>query len=159
VTVPPSTPLHGQLAVAEPTAVVALDTQRILSRSSDGQISQVGDAQWSDALPKLIQAKLVESLENAGLQTIMAQPMEGAATGNQLLVDLRNFSITAGAEPKADVAFAAKIVAADGHVVGMRLFHAAVPTKGEDTPAIVAAFDKAFSETVASLITWMAGAI
>ncbi len=159
LSVPSSTTLHGQLAVAEPTAVVALDTQRILSRSSDGQISQVGDAQWSDALPKLIQAKIVESLENAGLQTVMAEPMGGPSTGNQLLLDLRDFSITGSAEPTADVAFAAKIVAADGHVTGMQLFHAAVPIKGEDTPAIVAAFDKAFSETVASLITWMAGTI
>ncbi len=155
VTIPSSTALHGQLAVAEPTAVVALDTQRILSRSSDGQISGVGDAQWSDAMPKLIQAKIVESLENAGMQTTMAEPM-GATTGNQLVLDLRNFSITDGAEPTADVAFAAKIVAADGQVTGMQLFHAAAPISGEDTPAIVAAFDKAFSQTVASLIAWMA---
>jgi phospholipid/cholesterol/gamma-HCH transport system substrate-binding protein len=155
VSIPSPTSLHGQLAVAEPTAVVALDTQRILSRSSDGQISQVGDAQWSDALPKLIQAKIVESLENTGLQTVIAEPM-AAATGNQLLLDLRNFSIMSGAQPTADVAFAAKIVAADGHVIGMQLFHAAVPTNAEDTPAIVASFDKAFSETVANLITWVA---
>jgi phospholipid/cholesterol/gamma-HCH transport system substrate-binding protein len=158
VSVPSSTSLHGQLAVAEPTAVVALDTQRILSRSSEGQISLVGDAQWSDALPKLIQSKIVESLQNAGMQTVMSEPMAGVSTGNQLLLDLRDFSIAAGAEPTANVAFAAKIVAADGHVIAMHVFHAAVPTKGDDTPTIVAAFDQAFSQTVAGLITWMAAA-
>lgn len=156
VSIPSSPVLHGQIAVAEPTAVVALDTQRILSRSSDGQLSQVGDAQWSDAVPKLIQAKIMESLENAGMQTTMAEPM-GATTGNQLVLDLRNFALTGGAPPTADVAFAAKIVTADGRVTGMQVFHASVPTTGEDTSAIVAAFDKAFSQTVANLITWMAG--
>ena len=155
VSIPSSTALHGQIAVAEPTAVVALDTQRILSRSADGQLSQVGDAQWSDAIPKLIQAKIMESLENAGMQTTMAEPM-GATTSNQLVLDLRNFALT-GTPPTADVAFAAKIVTADGRVTSMQLFHASVPTTGEDTSAIVAAFDKAFSQTVANLITWMAG--
>lgn len=154
-----SATLHGQLAVTEPSAIVALDTQRILARSSAGEITQVGDAQWSDALPKLMQTKLVESLQNAGMQTVEVEPMGGPTPGNQLVLDLRNFSVIGGTEPVADVAFAAKIIASDGHVVGMQVFHAAVPINGRDTPVIVAAFDKAFSETVASLISWMATAI
>jgi phospholipid/cholesterol/gamma-HCH transport system substrate-binding protein len=159
VSIPASAVLHGQLAIVEPTAVVALDTQRMLSLSNDGQISQIGDAQWSDSLPKLVQAKIVQSLENAGLNAILAEAADGPATGNQLQIDLRNFSMTGGASPIADVAFAAKIVAADGHVIGMRLFHATAPAKGSDTPALVAAFSKAFSEAVGNLITWMAATI
>jgi phospholipid/cholesterol/gamma-HCH transport system substrate-binding protein len=157
--IPASAALHGQLAIVEPTAIVALDTQRMLSLSSDGQLSQIGDAQWSDSLPKLVQAKIVQGLENAGLNATLADAADGPATGNQLQVDLRNFSMTGGATPKADVAFAAKIVAADGHVVGMRLFHATAPTSGSGTPAVVAAFSKAFSDAVGNLITWMATTI
>ncbi len=67
--------------------------------------------------------------------------------------------MTGGASPVADVAFAAKVVAADGHVIGMRLFHATAPANGSDTPALVAAFSKAFSEAVGNLITWMAATI
>ncbi|MEI9916543.1 MAG: ABC-type transport auxiliary lipoprotein family protein [Methylovirgula sp.] len=159
VSLPASSKLHGQLAIVEPTTVVALDTQRMLSLSSDGQISQIGDAQWSDSLPKLVQAKIVQSLENAGLNAILAEAADGPATGNQLQVDLQNFSMTGGASPIADVTFAAKIVAADGHVVGMRLFHATAPANGSDTPALVAAFSRAFSEAVGSLITWIAATI
>ena len=159
VSIPASGALHGQLAIVEPTAVVALDTQRMLSRSSDGQISQIGDAQWSDSLPKLIQAKIVQSLENAGMNATLAEAADGPATGNQLQIDLRNFCITGGASPAADVAFAAKIVAADGHVVSMRLFHTTAPLSGTDTPAVAAAFSKAFSEAVGGLIKWMATTI
>jgi phospholipid/cholesterol/gamma-HCH transport system substrate-binding protein len=158
MSIPATAALHGQLAIVEPSAVVALDTQRMLSLSSDGQISQIGDAQWSDSLPKLVQAKIVQSLENAGLDAISADSAAGPPTGNQLQIDLRSFSIT-GATPSADVAFAAKIIAADGHVVSMRLFHATAPASGSSTPALVAAFSKAFSEAIAGLITWMAATI
>src|SRR5271163_1305212 len=49
----------SQLVIPMPTAVIALRTQRMLARAADGQISQMGDAQWSDLLPNLLQAKVV----------------------------------------------------------------------------------------------------
>jgi phospholipid/cholesterol/gamma-HCH transport system substrate-binding protein len=150
---------RGQIVVAEPTAVVALETQRMLARASDGQITQIGDAQWSDALPKLIQEKIIESFENAGLAAAVLPPVEHVTANYQLLIDLRSFGIKLGPQPTADVEFSAKVVAEGGNVAGAQLIHASVPAPGTDTPAVAAALNQAFGKAATDLVTWAAGII
>ena len=47
----------------EPTAVAMLETQRFLF-SPPQEYPEFAEAMWADALPKLIQARLIESFEN-----------------------------------------------------------------------------------------------
>ena len=67
-------PPHGQIVVPELTAVLAFDTQRILVRPNSKEPSFV-DAQWSDSLLKLVQAKVIQSFENADVAA--SRPTEG----------------------------------------------------------------------------------
>ncbi len=152
-------PPRGQLSVAEPTTINALDTQRMLGRSNDGEISVLGDAQWSDTLPKLIQEKVIQSFENAGLMSTVPASAERVKAAYQVLIDLRSFAIATGPEPVADVEFSAKIVAENGHIVGLRLFHATVPARATDTPAVAAALNEAFGKAVADLAAWVARSV
>jgi phospholipid/cholesterol/gamma-HCH transport system substrate-binding protein len=151
----------GQLSIATPTAIVALQTQRMLARSSDGQISQLGDAQWSDALPNLIQEKVLQGFENAGIAAAAASTLgEQQFTANdQLLIDLRSFAITTNPKPVAEIAFSAKIVGQNGRIIGTKLIQATAPAAGMDTPQIAAAFNAAFGKAVSDLITWTAKSI
>lgn len=166
LTVPSTFPISSvapktQLSIATPTAIVALQTQRMLARSSDGQISPLGDAQWSDALPNLIQEKVLQGFENAGITATAASALgeQPVASNDQLLIDLRNFAIVTNPTPVADIAFSVKIVGQNGRVVATKLIRATAPAAGTDTPQIVAAFNTAFGEALTDLMAWTARSI
>ena len=51
--------LSAQLAIAEPTALSVLDSDRIQSTTPTGAYAALADGQWSDLLPKVVQIKLL----------------------------------------------------------------------------------------------------
>src|SRR3954452_17296696 len=53
----------AQWAIPEPTAVAMLETQRFLFSPAQ-DYPGFAEAMWADALPKLVQARLIESFEN-----------------------------------------------------------------------------------------------
>jgi phospholipid/cholesterol/gamma-HCH transport system substrate-binding protein len=146
----------GQLAIPAPTAVVALQTQRMLTRSPDGRISQLGDAQWSDALPGLVQAKVMQSLADAGLLVAPATSDQPTTINYQLMIDLRDFSTAGTPTAVANIEFFVTFVDPAGHVAGSRLFRATAPVKGAEVAQVVAAFDSAFAVVVKDLAIWIA---
>jgi phospholipid/cholesterol/gamma-HCH transport system substrate-binding protein len=149
----------GSIVVTDPTATVVLQTQRILARSNDGQITQLGDAQWSDSLPKLIQEKIIQSFENAGFLASIMPPVDQVTANYRLLVDLRTFAIVSNPDPSADIEFSIKIIAEDGHIVGAKIFQATAPAKDMETPSLVAAFNQAFGQAAGELVAWTAKTI
>jgi cholesterol transport system auxiliary component len=50
-----------QILVPAPSAVQALDTNRIAARPSASEYAYLPGAVWSDTLPKLLQARLVQT--------------------------------------------------------------------------------------------------
>ena len=111
------------------------------------------DAQWSDSIPKLVQARVIQSFENAHYRRV-ARPMDGFAVDHQLMIDIRNFRVLNGSEPLATVEFGAKILGEGGRVVDGRVFHATVPAKTTDAAAAAAALDEAFGKAVVELVAW-----
>jgi phospholipid/cholesterol/gamma-HCH transport system substrate-binding protein len=153
-------PAQGQLVVPEPTASVSLDSRKMLIRSNTGEMSFLDDAQWSDNLPKLVQAKVIQSFENAGYLREVARPFEGLGGDYQLLIDIRNFQVSTSPEvPLADVEFGAKILGSDGRIVDARMFHTTVPCKTTDASVAAAALDTAFDKTVIDLVVWTSGVL
>jgi phospholipid/cholesterol/gamma-HCH transport system substrate-binding protein len=152
-------PSATQFVVMPPTAVVALQTQQMLMRAHDGELSQIGEALWSDSLPLLIQAKVVASFENAGFAANISAPADAIKPKFQILIDLRNFEISAGTERSATIEFTARIVAEDGHIKSGKVFHASVSEASGDPAQIVAAFNSAFATIATELITWTTSVI
>ena len=77
---------------------------------------------WADSIPKLLQARLIESFEN---YDIAHAPLRTADVGQadfQLLIDVRRFRIAMDSEPVAEIGLSARIVDKDGKVVASRLF-------------------------------------
>jgi phospholipid/cholesterol/gamma-HCH transport system substrate-binding protein len=150
----------SQLAIPMPTSIIALQSQRMLARSPEGQLSPLGEAQWSDSLLNLLQAKLVQSLDGAGFLVGAASLSDQQVAANyQLLIDLRDFTIATSPDPTANIEFLAKLVDKDGHIVATRLFRATAPAKGTDAPQVAAAFDGAFAKAATDLVAWIAQAI
>ena len=96
---------------------------------------------WADSIPKLLQARLIESFEN---YDIAHAPLRNADVGQaefQLLIDVRRFRIAMESEPAAEIGLSARIVDKNGKVVASRLFEESQKFDKLDPPAAVAAFD------------------
>jgi phospholipid/cholesterol/gamma-HCH transport system substrate-binding protein len=146
-------PSAAQLVVLDPTALAALDTERVQSASANGAFANLPDAQWSDALPKLVQTKILRSVEDAGRFSGVSRPLEGLAADLQLVLDIRKFQLAANGT--ADVEFGCKIVAGNGRIIATRVFRAAVAAEAASAPAAVAALDRAFGQAGSDLVAWV----
>lgn len=146
-------PLTTQIAVREPTALVVFDTQRVLVSPAPERLQPLEQGQWSDSLPKLVQAKITESLEAAGFQDA-AKSTDGFSAEMQILLDIRAFEVSLAPERSAHVTIAAKILNADGKIVGARTFSAEVPASGADADAATAALGEAFRKVAYELAMW-----
>lgn len=144
-----------QLVVPEPTALLALDTQRILARSNGGQAPVFADARWSDNLPKLVQAKVIQSLENANFMQV-SRPFEGIPADNQLHIDIRTFRISSPPDLTAEVEFGAKLLGKNGRILETRVFRAVAPVEAMNAHAAASALDLAFGKAVTELVLWTA---
>ena len=130
------------------------DTDRILVRGGEGQKPSLDNAQWPDVLPKLVQARLIQSFESAGLLRIFGRAPEGVTADHQMLVDVRSFHGMMGPAPSGEVEIAAKVVRADGKIQDARIFRFSEPAKAADAAAISAAIDTAFGKAVGEMVPW-----
>ena len=87
---------------------MALSNDKILIAydSSDG--TPIDNAQWGDNLPVLVQAKLIESLDNSHYFEAVSRPVDGFEADEQLLTELRGFRIVASPTASAHRAISAK---------------------------------------------------
>ena len=149
----------GQFSVAEPTAVLMFDTQKILVRPGGSEGPTFANAKWSDNIPKLLQARIIQSFENANLLRSVARPIDGLTASHQIIIDIRSFQLSVAAAPVAEVEFSAKVLGDNGKIIDAKIFRATVPAAAADAPAAAAALDNAFGKTAAELVVWAAGLI
>jgi phospholipid/cholesterol/gamma-HCH transport system substrate-binding protein len=149
-------PLEPGLSIAEPTATSRLQTQRFLFASDENLPDDFANAQWSDSLPALIQAKLLQSFENYDIAHAPVRADPAGTNGNRLVTDLRRFDISIEPAPKATIALSAKITDAAGQVKAGRILEKSAPMDGLTPAQAVAAFDRAFGELAQELVAWVA---
>ena len=145
----------AQLALPNPTTVIALDTQRIMEQTADGEAPAFPDARWVDNLPLLFQARFIQGFEDAGYLKV-GTDAGGLHADYQLAVDIRQFRIATVPGPAtAQISFAAKILDADGKIVAAKVFEANAPAPAIDTAAqVVGALDTAFGKAATDLTVW-----
>ncbi len=149
---------QGQLVVAQPTTLIVFDTQRILVRSGGAITPEFEGARWSDTIPLLVQATMVRAFENAGYRHVSA-PIEGLAAYDQLLVDIRDFTITTGPQAAAHVELGAKILDENGEIAGAQTFQASADVSAGNATNAAAALDESFREVATQLVLWALGVI
>ena len=154
----PGKTIKGQLAIPEPTAVVMLETQRMLF-SPASEVPEFAEFLWADTIPKLFQARLIESFEN---YDIAHAPLRSADIGQadfQLLIDIRRFRLAIDSGAAAEIRLSARIVDKDGKVIASRLFDESEKFDKVEPQAAVAAFDAAFGRMAKSVIGWTVQAL
>jgi phospholipid/cholesterol/gamma-HCH transport system substrate-binding protein len=148
-----------QLAVAEPTVVLALNTDRVLQEVGDKGTKPLGEARWADSLPNLFQTRFIQSFENAGYTNVL-RPADAANASHNLVIDIRGFWLAGDEQPHAAIDLTAKIMdAGSGAVVAVRRFEEQQPADGTDPGAAVAALRAVFKSVEAQLVDWTASSI
>lgn len=147
-------PAPYQLVVYEPTAVHALETDRLMVRPRADQVSYYKGVAWSDRLPRLVQARMIETFQNSG-----AVKAVSATIGQYALVtDLRSFQIdVSSGKAYAEIEIFAKLVnTSTGKVTATKGFSARVPATTDSPTDAIAAMNQAFTEVLQDTTTWVA---
>ncbi|HVZ13502.1 MAG TPA: ABC-type transport auxiliary lipoprotein family protein [Bauldia sp.] len=150
-----ATPPDVSLGIAEPTAILTLDAQTIMTEQNGGLVSATTDAKWADNMPLLVRAALLTGFQNAKYLKVGADGGDFEAD-DKLAIDVQKFSFggAAGAMT-ANVALSAKLLDSDGKLLDSHLFSADAPVASPgDVPAAVAALNQAFGEAGSDLIGW-----
>jgi phospholipid/cholesterol/gamma-HCH transport system substrate-binding protein len=150
---------RGQLAVREPSAPIVFDSQKILARGPGGATAPLTGGQWSDTLPKLLQARLIQSFENAQLAGAVDRQADDVKTEYRLTTEVRSFQLATVGTPSAEVELSAKILGEDGRILAAKTFRASAPAEGTDAPAAAAALNEAFRATASDLVAWVSGVL
>jgi phospholipid/cholesterol/gamma-HCH transport system substrate-binding protein len=156
---PPNKTLQLQLAIAEPAAVLVFDTQKILVRPQLLKHPTFETSRWSDSLPKLIQAKLLQSFENSKYLAAVTRAGDELSSDYQLLTEIRSFQITTGDETAAVVELSARILGDKGRIKASRVFRSALPAKVTDAASAASALNEAFGNVAKELVIWTAAAL
>ncbi|PZR93072.1 MAG: ABC transporter [Stutzerimonas stutzeri] len=143
----------GVMIVAQPTAVQALDSDRLIVKDSSGALSFLGGAQWADRVPNLVQTRLIQTFENGSRIAAVGRPGERIVPDFQLNTDIRAFNIDA-ASGQAVVEITAKLIGdRTGKVQRAKLFSARVPAGAEGAGA-AQALDQALSLVLIQIARW-----
>ena len=152
-----ASPARGsvQILVPQPTAIKALDNDRIAARPAPAQYAYLPNAVWSDLLPRLLQARLIETLQNSGRVRAAAQPGQGLLINYQLLLNVRAFELqNEGAVAEFGVTLMDDTT---GRVVRTRVIRQVVAVPSLDNPTIVAGLDAAMDAAFLEIARWAAG--
>lgn len=146
-----------QLLVPQPSAIAALDTERIAARPTPAQYAYLPGAVWSAGLPSLLQARLMETFQNTGRIRAAALPGQGLVIDYQIVTDIRAFELR---EEGAVAEIAVKLMDdTNGRVVRSRIFRQAVPVASTDNAAIVAGLDAAMDAVFVEIAGWVLGGV
>jgi len=154
----PARAIKGQLALPEPTAVAMLETQRMLF-SPVKDYPDFAEFVWADSIPKLLQARLIESFENYDIAHAPLRATDIGQADFQLLIDVRRFEVATDSQPMAQISLSARIVDKNGKVVASRIFEQSQKFDGIEPAAAVTAFNDAFGRLAKDVIAWTAQAL
>jgi len=149
-------PPAGQIAISEPNALGALDTDKLVLDPAAGP--ETPTATWADALPKLMQSRLVQSFENAGLVGSVVRG-DGSTSDYLLQSDIRSFRITNDGAPAAELELGVKILNAKGRVLAGRIFKAKAPLVSIDAKIAAIGLNDAFGRATQDLVGWTVGVV
>lgn len=147
-----------QLVVEEPVASRALDTDRIMIKSSPLEIGAISGARWSDRAPRMIQTRLVESFENSERIVAVGRQVIGLRGDYNLKSELREFQVEYfGDEENGSVLVRMnfKIISMPGgNIIASTTFERREELQGEGMDAIITAFDDALGGVMKRAVQW-----
>lgn len=150
---------RGLIVVAEPQALQALDSNRIIVMARGGSIAYLPDVQWADRLPKLLQVRLIQTFENGKRIQAVGRPGDRLVPVAQVNSEIRTFGIDESTG-EAVVELSVKIVNdRSGTILAGQLFSSRVPGAGAGGPGASAALDLATQAILRDIVRWVSARI
>lgn len=145
-------PARGLIEITVPSALQALDTEKIVVEPSTGVVTYLSDAQWSDRLPKLLQARMIEAFENSSRIRTVARAGDKVNADAQMVTDIRTFGIQG---KDAVVELSVKLIGTrGGRINAAKIFTARVPTPSVSGGAGAAAINDALIIVLVDIVRW-----
>lgn len=143
------------LLLPEPVALSQFETEKIVVRTRSGVGTDLVSAQWPDLLPKVVQAQLIRSFENAGhLRVIGRVPPDLVKTDHQLLIEVRRFDATGVGAMTAEVSFMVRIIDSAGRIIDAHSIAFQEPLPALEADVVARALSDAFARAAAEIVTW-----
>lgn len=151
----------AQLVVEEFSAPAAIDTARVVYKSSPNSIAYYAGARWADRAPRMIAALAVETLSDTGRFPAVTGPGAPVRTDLALSGDIRAFEAyrASGAgfgESATSIRvslFVRLVRLRDRSIVASREFTAEAKA-GSGMDGVVAGYDAALDEVLTALALW-----
>jgi cholesterol transport system auxiliary component len=149
----PGAPLPVDLRIDVGQVAPGLDSPGIATRWPGQRIEYVAGARWAEELPQLLEAALVEALQDSGRLRSVQGDFGRFRASHTMVVEVRRFEAdyTGGGMPVAQVELTATIGKADRRVLASYTVQASESATENRQAAVVAALDKAFGRAAADL--------
>lgn len=147
---------RAQILILEPSALKVLDSDQIVIKPAGSIVEYLAKSQWADRVPKVVQAKLIETFENTDRVKAVAKPGEGLVIDYQIVSNIRAFQANYGdGISQAQVAISVKLVSdRTGKVVRSNVFNELVPLSSSSPLDVVTAIDSAFDKVARDIVAW-----
>jgi len=155
----PTQPRHDSLVIGLPTAPQNLDSDRIALTRGAARFDYYADSTWTDRVPPLLQALLVEAFETDGRIADVWTDRDVMSAGYLLETTVRSFTARYdGADaslPVVDVSLDLRLVRLPAQQsLGRNLLAEQCEAKRNDLPSIVMAFDVAAGKALNRCVAW-----
>ncbi len=147
-----------QLIVERPITSAGLNSHRIALQRTPVTLDYFAHANWTDAVPELVQDLLIESFENTGKIKAVSRESTQLRADYVLQLELRDFQAeydTAGKPPLIHVRLSDKLIRMpDRSIVGSNTVERSVRAESGDMASIVLAFDEALGKVMKRIVEW-----
>ena len=150
--------LKGVLVIQEPAAPAPADSDRIVVRTGTSAVAVMRGAQWTERLPRLLQARLIQTFENAKLVRSISRPGDGATPDHALAWDIRRFEMDA-MDNVARVEVSVRLMDMSGKIVAAQIFVAEAPGEAGEGSLAAQALDVASNNLLRQIVIWAAGRV
>lgn len=143
------------LAVEDPMATRAYDSPKIAAVREAGRLEFLGNGEWADRAPRLLQTAIIRSFENSGRILGVGDRTTVVSATYVLQSDIRNLEADyVSGKPQARVTIYARLLNARGKTLAAQLFERRADA-GTGMPSELArAFDEASGGVIADLMLW-----
>ncbi|MGH2340181.1 ABC-type transport auxiliary lipoprotein family protein [Segnochrobactraceae bacterium EtOH-i3] len=148
--------VRGQVLVAEPRALSSLNTNLIAVKPSATTVSYFDRVAWADRLPRLLQARMVEALQNSGRFRAVGVPGDGILVNYQVQTDIRDFELDAATNTVYVALMVRVLDDTTGKVVAQQLFEGRAPATAAAPGKAIEAFDTALDQVLTEVTLWVA---
>jgi cholesterol transport system auxiliary component len=153
----PGSAVTWQLLVDEPVADDTHASARIVLRPAQGAYGVYAGARWTNRVPEMVQALLVQSFEDSGRILGVGRTSDNVRGDFALISELREFGVQLdeGNGAQARIALSAKLVRyTTSEVIAARVFEASEAAATRDVAAAAAAMQAAMNTLAPAVVDW-----